>query len=297
MTAFATRLQTITQLADRDPQTALRDLLLLPDQAQTAADVLQLGALLTQVGAVLKRFNETVTAIAGLRTHALVADVPEVRRSLWRAEGVLRHCAGSSDAEARANGIANESDACRYAGALARTLAASGRPEAALPFLREAATRCALLSPDDPVLAQTAAIAAGFSALAQRQLEQARDLVLAAAAATAASEGRHPEWQRRHLSVFSEVRALLLSGQPGAALRAIPTLMDLEDSHQAGAFQRFHTAALACRAYHARGDAAQAARTLEACRDFASRATGHDLSADVAQLARLVQGEAGAAAG
>ncbi len=289
MSAFATRLQTITQQAERDPQAALRQLLLLPDQAQTASDVLQLGALLTQVGAVLRRFNDAITAIASLRTHALVADVPEVRRSLWRAEGVLRHCADTSDAEARANGIATESDACRYAGALARTLAACGRPDAALPFLREAARRCASLDPEDPVLTQTAAIAAGFSLLAQRQLEQARELVLAAAAATAASEGRHPDWQRRHLAVFSEVRALLMSGRPGAALRAIPTLMDLEDTHQAGAFQRFHTAALACRAYHARGDEAQAARTLEACRDFATRATGHDLSAEVTHLVRLLQ--------
>ena len=289
MTSFTARLQTLTQQAERDPQAAWRDLLLLPDQAQNATDVLQLGALLTQVGAALKRFNEAVAAVAQLRAHALVADVPEVRRSLWRAEGVLRHCAGTSDAEARANGIASESDACRYAGALARTLASSGRPDSALPYLTEAATRCAKLPADDPVLAQTAAIAAGFSAMAQRQLEQARELLLAAAAATMASEGRHPEWQRRHLAVFHDVRALLLSGRPGDALRAIPTLMDLEDTHQAGAFQRFHTAALACRAYHARGDAAQAARTLEACRDFANRATEHDLAADVSQLARLVQ--------
>lgn len=289
MTSFTARLQAITQQSERNPQAAWSDLVLLPDQAQNATDVLQLGALLTKIGASLKRFTEAVAAVAQLRTQTLVADVPEVRRSLWRAEGVLRHCAGESDAEARANGIASESDACRYAGTLARTLANCGRPEQALPYLREAATRCAALSADDPVLAQTAAIAAGFSSLAQRQLEQARELLLAAAAATMASEGRHPEWQRRHLAVFQDVRALLLSGRPGDALRAIPRLMDLEDTHQAGAFQRFHTAALACRAYHARGDAAQAARTLEACRDFASRATAHDLAAEVSQLARLVQ--------
>ncbi len=289
MTTFANRLQIITQQSERDPQGAWRDVLLLPDHAQTSTDVLQLGALVTQLGAVLKRFNEAIAAVVSLRTHAQAAEVPEVCRSLWRAEGVLRFCAGSSDSEARANGIASESDACRYAGALARTLASAGRPEAALPFLREAATRCAAVPADDPVLAQTAAIAAGFSSLAQRQLDQARELLVASATAIMASEGRHPEWQRRHLALFNEVRSLLLSGKPAAALRAIPLLMDLEDEHQAGAFQRFHTAALACRAYLARGDEAQAARTLEACRDFARRATEHDLSGEVAHLERAMR--------
>ncbi len=66
--------------------------------------------------------------------------------------------------------------------------------------------------------------------------------------------------------------------------------MDLEDLNSAGPVERFHTAALACRAYHARGDLPQATRTLEACRDFARRATTQDLSPEVLALDRLLNG-------
>jgi len=289
MTTFANRLQLIARRGDTDALTSWDEINALPPLATTATDVLQLGSLAAQVGGtVLGRFADAADFVAALRTHAAVHNADEVLRSLWRAEGVMRRCAGSDDQPYRTSGIASSADACRYAGVLAQTLAMRGRLTEALPHMREATTLCATLQIGDAVVAQTTVIAANIGRLALDHAHRAHDLALAAAEASLVSDGRQTDWRRQHLAQFAKVRALLIAGRPGEALRTLHRLMDLEDAQGAGAFERFHTAALACRAYHARGDSAQAARTLEACRDFAKRATANDLREDLASLEQLI---------
>jgi len=58
--------------------------------------------------------------------------------------------------------------------------------------------------------------------------------------------------------------------------------MDLEDSHEAGAMERFATANLACRAQAIRGQFKIAAGALEACQDFAKRVEHPEQSKQVA---------------
>ena len=289
MSTFAQRLQTIARRSEADAAGSWRELSELPAFAASPTDVLQLGSLAAQVaGTTLGRFEEAADFVAGLRAHAAVQDAAEVLRSLWRAEGVMRRCAGADDQVYRTAGIATPADACRYAGVLAQTLAMRGRFQEALPFIQEATALCAQLPIEDAVVAQTTVIAANIGRIALDQAHRAHDLALAAAEASLVSDGRNSDWRRQHLAHFAKVRALLIAGRPGEALRTLHGLMDLEDIHAAGPFERFHTAALACRAYHARGDAAQAARTLEACHDFAKRATAADVSADLAALEKLL---------
>lgn len=289
MTTFAERLQVLARRGEQDPHAAWGELTQLPPLALTATDVLQLGSLAAQIaGSSLGRFTEAASFLAGLRDHPSVQRVDEVLRSLWRAEGVMRRCAGEDDSAHRTAGITSPADTCRYAGVLAQTLALRGRFGDALPHLREATTLCAQLAPQDAVVTQTTVIAATLGRLALEHAHRAHELALAAADASLASDGRQSDWRRRHLAQFAQVRALLITGRPGDALRTLHALMDLEDAQGAGPFERFHTAALACRAYHARGDGAQAARTLEACRDFAKRATANDVSADLNALEQLL---------
>ncbi len=300
MTSFAERLQKIAQRGQgaevgganhQDIAAAWVELSLMPTQANSAVDVLQLGSLAAQVaGTSLGRFVDAADFLAGLRNHPAVQDAAEVVRSLWRAEGVMRRCAGGDDHAHRTAGISTPAEACRYAGVLAQTLAMRGRLNEALPHLREATGLCGQLAPDDAVVTQTTVIAANLGRLALEHAHRAHELALAAGEASLASDGRQADWRRRHLAQFAMVRALLIAGRPGDALRTLHALMDLEDAQGAGAFERFHTAALACRAYHARGDDAQAARTLEACRDFAKRATANDVSADLTELEKILKG-------
>ena len=289
MSTFTDHLQTLAKEAERDPLGTWSQFSNLPAQANSAQDILTLGALGAQIaGTALGRFDEAAAFVAGLRQHPAVQQAPEVIRSLWRAEGVMKRCAGQDDSNARGHGIAGADDACRYAGVLAQTLTARGRLAEALPFLQEAALAAEKLPQTDPVVAQTALVAQNIARIAATHAHQAHALLAAAGAAAVASDGRSADWHRRHLALFTRTRALLLGGRPGEALRGLHELMDLEDSNHAGAFERFHTAALACRAYQARGDAAQAGRTLEACRDFATRATSHDLSSEISALERLL---------
>lgn len=291
MTTFAERIQTIAKRAEKDPVTAWSELALMPAQCTTPQDVLTLGALGAQIaGTVLGRFADAAAFVSALRTLPVVRDVDEIQRSLWRAEGVMTSCSGGDDATHRGHGIATAADACRYAGVLAQTLAARGQLAEAVPHLQAAAAGAASLPIDDPVVSQTALVAQNIARIAQGHARAAHDLLRAAGDAAIASDGRSADWHRRHLALFTRMRALLAAGRPGEALLGLHQLMDLEDAEKAGAFERFHTAALACRAYHARGDQPQAARTLEACRDFARRATAHDLSGEVSGLERLLAG-------
>jgi hypothetical protein len=286
---FPAKLAALAQRAGTDPAGAWQELPTL--QPQTAVDVLHFGAMAAQIaGTALGRFGEAATFVAALRNHPAIRDADEVRRSLWRAEGVMRRCQGEDDGPAREQGIANSSDACRYAGVLAQTLAARGRLGEALPHLREATALATELPDSDPVIAQTGVVAQNLQRIALGHAHAAHELLLAAASASEVSDGRTEQWQRRHLVLFGKVRAQLVAGRPGEALRGLHALMDLEDLNAAGPVERFHTAALACRAYHARGDLPQAARTLEACRDFARRATTQDLSPEVLALDRLISG-------
>lgn len=289
MTSFPERLQTIARQAEQEPATAWQATQALAPAVVTALDAVHLGAIAAQLaGAALGHFRDGARFVAELRTLPVVVAAPEAQRSLWRAEAVLRRCAGESDAEALSRGITGPADRCRFVGLLAQTLAARGRLGEALAPAQEAATLADSLPLTDPVVAQTALVAQNLARMASEHARQAHDLALAAANASAASDGRSAEWQRQHLALFTRMRTLLLAGRPGEALRGMHQLMDLEDRHQAGPFERFHTASLACRAYHARGDQPQAARTLEACRDFARRATTHDLTGELAGLERLL---------
>jgi hypothetical protein len=289
MTSFPERLQAIVRQAEQEPASAWQAAQALVPEVGTALDAVHLGAVAAQLaGAALGHFRDGARFVTTLRQLSVVTAAPDALRSLWRAEAVLRHCAGDDEREALSHGISGPADRCRYVGLLAQTLAARGRLAEALAPAQETAALADSLPLTDPVVAQTALVAQNLARMASEHARHAHDLALAAASASAASDGRAGEWQRQHLALFTRMRTLLLAGRPGEALRGMHQLMDLEDRHQAGPFERFHTAALACRAYHARGDQPQAARTLEACRDFARRATNHDLSGELAGLERIL---------
>jgi hypothetical protein len=273
-TPFERLLNEVAQEASKDPVNAFGRLEELYGKSLSENDVVQLAALSVNLGgASLGRWNETAEFQRRLLTHTAVNANGGIYRSLWRGLAVVLHCAGDkSEAEkAVAIGVTNNSERCRLAIMTAQTLCSRGRTAEALPFLAQAGELCKDLKQDDEVITQTAQISSRIARLAETQILQSTDVLLAASRTAAASWSRHPDWHAHHKSNYNLGRTYLLAANPALALTVVQKMMAIEDLNDAGPVERFYTANLACRAQVIRGQFKVAAGALEACHDFSSR--------------------------
>jgi hypothetical protein len=273
-TPFERLLQETAQLANQDPQGAFTRLDELYGKSLTEQDVLQLSAFAVHLGAGgLARFDETAALQRKLLGHPAVAAGSPAARSLWRALAVVLTLAGRREGvdEAVSRGVTNRAEECRLAIMTAQLLTVRGRANDAIGHLRQASLLCRDLDAKDEVLAQVATVSAQLLRMAEPQLRLGQELVLAAAAAHSAALSRHADWRHNHRAWFQHGHAYLLAAKPTQALRCVQAMMELEDVHDAGPFERFHTANLAARAQAIRGQLKIASGALEACQDFARR--------------------------
>ena len=279
------------QLANRDPQAAFARLDELYGKSLTEEDVLALGSFSVHLGATgLGRFADTAAFQTRLLNHPALRPDSPVARSLWRGMAVAQRCAGkhAEADEAEKNGVTSDSDRCRLAVMTAQTLAVRGRANESVTHLRKAALLARELDPKDEVVLQVATVAGNLLRLAEPQVRLAQELLLAAAAASSAALTHAGDWRVAHKAWFQHGQAYLLAAKPTQALRCVQAMMDLEDRHEAGAFERFATANLACRAQAIRGQFKIAGGALEACQDFAKRIEQPDHAKQVqASLAEL----------
>jgi hypothetical protein len=280
---FDRLLEDVGKLASQDPAAAFARLDELYGKSLTAEDVLKLGAFAVHLGcAALGRFPETEAFQRRLLEHPAIANHSPTRRSLWRGLAVVLRMAGRAvDAEqAIAEGVLGDAERCRLEVLSAQTFAARARFPEATAALRLAEPLLRGLPPNEDIVAQAAQIATNLARAAESQLKPVLGLLDAATAALLASTA-HQDWRRRHQALYHRGRGHLLAGDPTRALGAVQELMALEDGNDAGAMERFFTAALACRAQLVRGQRRIAAAALEAAQDFARR-TGDD--ANVAKI-------------
>jgi tetratricopeptide (TPR) repeat protein len=232
-----------------------------------ADELVRLGAQVAQIGGMgFGRFGETAGAIHRLQVSPILNGADHQRRSLWRAEAVMREAGGDRQAawDLLEKAIANPGDRVRYDALLAMTLAARGRITEALPIAERTAAACAELPGDDPGMAQHATVAENLRRIAAARLDEDRRLAAAAAALAAASDGRATLPAARHRAALSLIESHLAAGEPMKALAAVRETLDLEESTAADALSRAATLRLAAKAYAAKGDAAAAAKVTAA---------------------------------
>ena len=260
----------------------------------TEADLLHLSSYATNLGVgALGRCAETELLLRKCLAHPILGAESPVRRSLHRALGVTLILADRKDdaaAEMR-QGVSSPTEECRFAGAVAQTLLARGRPIDALPYLRRAAALCPSVPADDDVLNQTAAISNNLLRVAEPQCQIALELVVTAAQTTTAAAARAGDWQVHHKALFQLGRAWLANGNPARALNTVQAMLQLEREHEAGPVPRFYSANLASRAQCMRGQLKIARAAWAACQDFASEAeqAGEPLGPQLEDLQQLVQ--------
>jgi hypothetical protein len=231
---------------------------------------------------VLGRGDDTLGFLRRCLAHPVLAGRTEADsstlRSLRRGMAVVLLLAGRpDDARSEADrGCADDAERCRYAVLAAQSLAARGRPADAVPFLVRGAELARALPPTDEVRAIAGTVGANLLRLAEPQALLAHELLRGAGALINAASLGEPDtaWRRRHQALWLQGRALLVAGDPVAALACVGEMMQIEDAHAAQAQERFHTAALAARAQLMRGQRKLAAGALEAARDFAGRLDG-----------------------
>jgi tetratricopeptide (TPR) repeat protein len=273
-TPFQRLLQESVQLANRDANAAFAKLDELFGKSLTEEDILSLGSFSVHLGGTgLGRFADTAAFQARLLSHPALIPDSAVARSLWRGLAVVQRCAGkhAEADEAEQRGVTSDSDRCRLAVMTAQTLAVRGRANDSIGHLRKAALLARDLDPKDEVVVQVATVAGNLLRLAEPQVKMAQELLLAAAAASSAALTHAGDWRIAHKAWFQHGQAYLLAAKPTQALRCVQAMMDLEDRHEAGPFERFATASLACRAQAIRGQFKIAGGALEACQDFAKR--------------------------
>jgi hypothetical protein len=146
-----------------------------------------------------------------------------------------------------------------------------GRVGDAVMRLRQTTLLCRDLEGHDEVLVQVANVTGHILRQTEPQARLVHELLLAAASAHSAALIRHPDWRFHHRAWFQHGHAYLLAAKPSQALSCVQAMMELEDLHDAGPFERFHTASLACRAQAIRGQFKIAGGALEACQDFVKR--------------------------
>jgi len=275
-TPFERHLQEVAQQAAKDPAAAFARLDDLYGKSLTESDVQNLGGLAVHLGAAgLGRYDDTVRFARRLLTHAAVTPDAAVARSLWRGMAVALTCAGNHEeaANACARGVTTPAERLRLAIMTAQTLAARNRAAEAVPFLKQAEEICAEVPGDDKAVADTAAISVTLARAAEQHVRQVQAVFVATARTAAAAFARHGDWRSRHRSLYLLGKAWLAAADPAQALNVVQRMMEIEDASGGGPDERFHTAALACRAQTIRGQAKIAGAALEACQDFARRIT------------------------
>jgi hypothetical protein len=286
---FERLLQECIQLAQQDPQGAFARLDELYGKSLTEQELLQLSSFAVQLGAgSLGRLAETVAFQRRMLSHPVLQEGSVVSRSLWRALAVAHTLCDQVDEarEAASHGVTTPSEECRLAIGCAQMLMTRGRVSDAVLRLRQITLLCRDLDPQDEVLAQVANTTAHLLRQTEPQAYLAHELLLATASAHSAALNRHPDWHLHHKAWFQHGHAYLLAGKPSQALSCVQAMMELEDLHDAGAYERFHTASLACRAQAVRGQFKIAGGALEACQDFAKRVTNPEQAAAAQKVLR-----------
>ncbi len=279
--SFVHDLSALAARGNSDASGAWTQLIDLVERAASPSEVVQAAALMAQIGGmVLGRWAETAAALHRLHQHpAMTAanDALGERRSLWRAEAVMRHCSGDQLAawDLLEKGIASVADRVRYDGLLAQTLAARGRIAEAIPVAARSATACAEVAADDPVMLQQGVIASNLAKAAQARIDEGRRLLAAAARLSAACDGRSADLAARRRCALLQVESQLAAGEPAKALVALRSVLAIEDQAAADGTARAATMALAAKAYAAKGDAAAAAKAEAASRELTARITRH----------------------
>jgi hypothetical protein len=275
-TPFERLLQECVQLAQQDPQGAFARLDELYGKTLTEQELLHLSSFAVQLGAgSLGRLPETVVFLRRMLSHPVLQEGSVVGRSLWRALAIVHILADQTNEarEAASRGVTTPAEDCRLAIGSAQMLMTRGRVSDAVLRLRQVSLLCRDLDPQDDVLAQVANTTALILRQTEPQALLAHELMLATASAHSAALIRHPDWHLHHRAWFQHGHAYLLSAKPSQALSCVQAMMELEDLHDAGAYERFHTASLACRAQAVRGQFKIAGGALEACQDFVKRVT------------------------
>ncbi len=233
--------------------------------------VAALGANLA--GSVLAQWDAGLALMERCLVHPALGPQSPVRRSVWRAKAVLLLGQGRKDLSTHAldQGASTPAERCRFHGMAAQTLAARSRFPEATTQLRLASDLAAGVPTGDEVVTQTAMIATNLLRMADGTAHVMKRLMLAATAALQSSMGRSDDWRARHRAWFHLGRAELQAGHAARSLAVVQQLMTLEDTHNAGPGERFHTAALACRAQTVRTQFRVAAAAFEACQDFCQR--------------------------
>jgi hypothetical protein len=295
-TPFDRLMQEAAKQATSDPQAAFARLDELLGKSMTAEDVLKLGAFAVHLGcAVLDRPADAEAFQRRLLQHPSAEGNDFSRRSVLRGLVVAMRLQGKGEeaTSAMAQGVTTAAEKARLAVLTAQTFAARGRFGEATSFLAEAEPVLSGLEPSEDIVPQAAQISANLIRAAEGQLRQAGALIHAAARTLVATTA-HQEWQLRHQALYHRGRAHLLTGEPSQTLGIVQELMTIEDANQAGPVERFFTASLACRAQVLRGMAKVAAAALEACRDYASRATeDNNVQGALADLEAFAHGRAG----
>jgi hypothetical protein len=291
-TPFERLLRECAQLAQNDPQGAFARLDELYGKSLSEQELMQLSTFSVQLGAgSLGRMAETIAFLRRLLAHPALQEGSQVARSLWRALAVV-HTLADQPAEAReaaSHGVTNPSEECRLAIGSAQMLMTRGRVGDAVVRLRQVTLLCRDLDPQDEVLAQVAGTTAHLMRQTEPQARLAQELLLATASAHSAALNRHPDWHVHHRTWFQHGLVYLLAAKPTQALSCVQAMMELEDLHDAGAFERFHTASLACRAQAIRGQFKIAGGALEACQDFVRRVADPEQAASAQQSLRELE--------
>jgi ribosomal protein S9 len=289
-TPFERLIEEVSQQAVKEPLAAFARLQECYGKSLTDRDVQLLCALAGNLGGALGRWDDTITFLSTLLDHPALEAGGATSRSIWRATAVMQRCIGRNEAAEQAitNGVQEPSDRARIELMTANTLVARSRAGEATPFLVACARQLAAVASGDEIHQQAAAVAVQIARVAELQLHQARQLLVAASETVAAASAGAADWRARHRALYQQSHAWILAGDPRKALEAVELLMDLEDRNDAGPAERFFTASLACRAQRLRGQQRVAQGALEACGDYASRVESGPLAQQIqAVLAEL----------
>lgn len=263
----------LSKIAASDPHAAFARVDELYGKAQTADDVLKLGAFAVHIGcAAIDRAADAEAFQRKLLQHPAAEAHEVTRRSLLRGLAVAMRMQGKGEeaTSAIAQGVTNTAEKARLAILSAQTCAARGRFADATTYLSEAEPALASLDAGEEIVAQAAQISINLLRAAESQQKQATALMHSASRTLVATTA-HQEWRLRHQALYHRARTYVIAGEPALALGVVQELMTIEDANQAGSVERFFTASIACRAQVQRGMAKVALGALEACRDYAKR--------------------------
>ncbi len=274
-TPFERLLQSVSEKAQTDPDTAFDDLDQLFNKSSTEDEVLKVCAFATNLGAAaLGRVEDTVEFLKKLLTHPAVNFAESsTRRSIFRALTVLHICLGDEEAakEHQGHGVTNASEHCRLSIMAANTLIARQQFNKAIPHLKRSAALCSEVADDDEIIKQVASVSFNVSKLAEKQLKIAKDVLLNSSYACKEAWLRDQDWHVQHKALYQYAKSLMKCGMPSKGLDIVQRMMKLERKNNAGPLEQFFSASIACRGQTIRGQVKIASQALAACEAFAEK--------------------------